>query len=52
MLTILKTTYLESSRKFHQIILGLLAASVIFSYCVDLGTDLKTMIFYLVLLCG
>ena len=49
MLTILKTTYLGSSRKFHRIILGFLAASVVFSYVADLGTDLKTMIFYLIL---
>ena len=50
MLTILKTTYLNSSKKFHQIILILLAASTAYSYIFELGTDLKTMIFYLVLL--
>ncbi len=52
MLTILKNTYLESSRKFHRIILAILGLSVIFSYVFDLGADLKTMICYLVLIVG
>ena len=50
MLTILKNTYLESSRKFHRIILFFLAVSVVLSYLfLDSGTKPATMIFYLVL---
>lgn len=50
MLTILKNTYLESSRKFHRIILFFLAASVVLSYLfMDSGTTVATMVFYLVL---
>ena len=50
MLTILKNTYLESSRKFHRIILFFLAVSVVLSYLfLDSGTTLATMIFYLAL---
>ena len=42
MLTILKNTYLESSRKFHRIILFFLVASVVIAYFIDDGTDVKT----------
>ena len=49
MLTILKNTYLESSRKFHRIILFFLAASTVIAYFIDDGTTIATMIFYLVL---
>ena len=49
MLTILKNTYLESSRKFHRIILFFLVASVVIAYFTDDGTDVKTMVYYLVL---
>ncbi len=50
MLTILKNSYLESSRKFHRIILFFLAISVVLSYLfMDSGTTVASMIFYLVL---
>ncbi|MBR0147292.1 MAG: diguanylate cyclase [Eubacterium sp.] len=49
MLTILKNTYLESSRKFHRVILFFLAASTVIAYFIDDGTTIATMIFYLVL---